>query len=74
MDTFQIEKIYMSENVPKSGKDLVTEEPCEAGVLLRKTLFAVKKRCTLVIHDNDAVRSDFVFRYLELRRDRAICK
>src|SRR5687768_739463 len=30
--------------------------------------------CTLVIHDNDAVRGDIAFRHLERRRDRAIGK
>jgi hypothetical protein len=30
--------------------------------------------CTLVIHDNDAIRGDFAFRYLERHRDRAIGK
>src|SRR5512134_3921938 len=30
--------------------------------------------CTLVIHDNDAIRADFAFRHLERRRDRAIGK
>src|SRR5512147_2157130 len=30
--------------------------------------------CTLVIHDNDAIRGDFAFRYLERRRDPAIGK
>jgi hypothetical protein len=30
--------------------------------------------CTLVIHDNDAIRGNFAFRYFERRRDRAISK
>src|SRR5512139_193116 len=30
--------------------------------------------CTLVIHDNDAIRGDYAFRHLERHRDRATGK
>jgi len=32
------------------------------------------RACTLVIHDNDAIRADYAFRHLEGSRDRAIRK
>src|SRR5256885_3588777 len=32
------------------------------------------RACTLVIHDNDAIRADYAFRHLECRRDGALGK
>ena len=65
---------------PHRGRhaSIPTETPIKAVLLTKKCIYPLASgcdcACTLVIHDNDAIRGDFAFRHLERHRDRALGK